>query len=173
MLYGSGLDDLHVLGEGGGRIVACCRSWHRGVTRMPDKGGAEGVADLAHEGRTRCSCFLLRVDGRGHLSRPQRPAQVDREDRAQVRCGRGVRTDRGAGSPPPVAGHPGGTSMLLTTPWCPATVAGPAARSSRERVPGAGCQPCRRRWSSWGLEAAKEAGGWGHPEGPCHWGAWS
>ena len=72
-------------------VVACRRSRHCGVTRMSDEGGAEGGEDLTHEGRMRCSCFFLRVDGGRHPSHRQRPDLVDREDGAQVLRGGGVR----------------------------------------------------------------------------------
>ena len=58
---------------------------------MPDEGGAEGGQDIAHKGCMCCSCFILRADGGLHLSRRQPPDLLDREDRAQVRRGGGVR----------------------------------------------------------------------------------
>ena len=70
--------------------VARRRSRHHGVTQMPDEGGAEGGEDLADEGRMRCSCFLLRVDGGLHLSRPKCLDMKDRKDGVQAVRGRRV-----------------------------------------------------------------------------------
>ena len=75
-------------GEGGrgSPVVAPC--WFRqAVIRMPDEGTAEGMEELGHVGRLRCSCFRLRVDGRRHLPRRQRLDLVDGKDGAQVCCG--------------------------------------------------------------------------------------
>ena len=55
------------MGVGGG-VVACGGLRHRGVTRIPDEGAAEGVEDVAHEGCMCCSCFVFGVDGEGHMS---------------------------------------------------------------------------------------------------------
>ena len=81
-LYGSGLDDP----PEGGWFIACRRSGHRGATWMPDKGGAKGGEDLAHEGRMRSSCFFLRVDGGQDLSCRQRRDLVDCKDKEQALC---------------------------------------------------------------------------------------
>ena len=91
VLHASGLDDPHVMGEVGALVVVCRWSSHCEVFRMPDEGGTEGIEDLAHEGRRCCWCFILRADCGQRLSRRQRLDLVDREDRAQIRRGAGIR----------------------------------------------------------------------------------
>ena len=74
---------------------------------------------------------------------------------------------------PACCGHPGGTSMSLTTFWSAAISVGPTRTGSRGHFSGARCRPCRTRWPSVGLGAGPGARGWGHAAGPCPWGAWS
>ena len=93
VLHPRGCDDQHVIAERGGLVVACCRSRHPGVTRMPDKG-------VPHEGCMRCSFFILRADGGRHPSRNHRPDLVDRKDRPQVSCGVGDHPVVGPNSQP-------------------------------------------------------------------------
>ena len=52
------------------------------VTRISREGGAEGCADVAHEGCVCCSRFFLRMDGGSHLPCRQRLVLVDPKDGA-------------------------------------------------------------------------------------------
>ena len=158
--------------------MACRLSRHRErqgieITRMPDKGGADGGKDVAHEGRSAaCASSCVWMAGDTCSAANARIWWIAKTGHKLSMAGRPAA--RSWGGMISACCRPSRWNLhLLTIPWCAATSVGPTATGSGRRVPGVMCRPCRTRWPSGRLGAGPGAGEWGHPAGPSPWRAWS